>query len=122
MSDKEPTLENFKLEEFDLKLKGDDVADEDNKTTSHEKILPTDLDMATIDRVIEMAWEDRTTFESIEEQFGLKEKEVIAVMRRYMKRSSFKMWRKRVTARKTKHAKKREFDVGRFKSSNQKNY
>ncbi|MGB7084100.1 MAG: TIGR03643 family protein [Phormidesmis sp.] len=81
-----------------------------------------ELEVATIDRVIEMAWEDRTTFEAIEEQFGLKEKNVIALMRRYMKASSFKMWRKRVTARKTKHAKKREFEMGRFRSSNQKNY
>ena len=83
---------------------------------------PKELDSATIDRVIEMAWEDRTPFEVIEKQFGLKEKDVIAVMRRYMKRSSFKMWRKRVTERKTKHAKKRNFEVGRFRSSNQKNY
>ena len=81
-----------------------------------------DLDAATIDRVIEMAWEDRTTFEAIETQFGLKEKDVIEVMRKHMKRSSFKMWRERVTDRKTKHAKKRDFEVGRFKSSNQKNY
>lgn len=87
-----------------------------------EKMKPNELDTATIDRVIEMAWEDRTPFEVIEQQFGLKEKDVIAVMRRYMKPSSFKMWRKRVTARKTKHAKKRNFEVGRFKSSNQKNY
>lgn len=83
---------------------------------------PEELNSATVDRVIEMAWEDRTTFEVIEKQFGLKEKDVIAVMRRYMKRSSFKMWRKRVTSRKTKHAKKRDFTVGRFKSSNQKHY
>lgn len=81
-----------------------------------------ELDSATIDRVIEMAWEDRTTFEAIEKQFGLKEKDVIKVMRKHMKRSSFEMWRKRVTDRKTKHAKKRDFEVGRFKSSNQKNY
>ena len=81
-----------------------------------------ELDSATIDRVIEMAWEDRTTFEVIERQFGLKEKDVIALMRKQMKRSSFEMWRKRVTDRKTKHAKKRSFEVGRFKSSNQKNY
>lgn len=79
------------------------------------------LDGETINRIIEMAWEDRTPFEVIETQFGLKEKEVIALMRRQMKASSFKMWRKRVTARKTKHAKKRGFEVGRFKSSNQKN-
>lgn len=81
-----------------------------------------ELDSATIDRVLEMAWEDRTTFDIIEQQFGLKEQDVIEVMRKHMKRSSFKMWRKRVTARKTKHAKKREFAVGRFKSSNQKKY
>ncbi|MEL7226623.1 MAG: TIGR03643 family protein [Cyanobacteria bacterium P01_D01_bin.36] len=87
-----------------------------------KKFDPKDLDTATIDRVLEMAWEDRTPFGAIEVQFGLKEQEVIEVMRRYMKRSSFKMWRKRVTARKTKHAKRREFDSGRFKSSNQKNY
>ncbi len=80
------------------------------------------LSMATVDRVLEMAWEDRTTFEVIEQQFGLKEKDVIAIMRRHMKPSSFRMWRKRVSGRKTKHMKKRAFDVGRFKSSNQKHY
>ncbi|MBV5262204.1 TIGR03643 family protein, partial [Synechococcus moorigangaii CMS01] len=79
------------------------------------------LDEATIDRVIEMAWEDRTTFEAIEMQFGLQEKEVIQIMRRHMKPSSFKMWRKRVTGRNTKHLRKRDFIEGRFHSKNQKN-
>ncbi len=83
---------------------------------------PDELDGETINRVIEMAWEDRTPFEAIETQFGLKEKDVITVMRRQMKASSFKMWRKRVSDRATKHAKKRDFQVGRFKSSNQKNF
>ena len=46
-------------------------------------------------RIIEMAWEDRTTFDSIKDQFGLSESEVIKIMRKHMKRSSFKMWRKR---------------------------
>ena len=78
------------------------------------------LDSATIDRVIEMAWEDRTTFDAIEMQFGFKEQETIEIMRRYMKRSSFKMWRKRVTGRKTKHGKKREFVKGRFRCPAQK--
>ncbi|OKH18801.1 TIGR03643 family protein [[Limnothrix rosea] IAM M-220] len=78
------------------------------------------LDSATIDRVIEMAWEDRTTFDAIEMQFGFKEQETIEIMRRYMKRSSFKMWRKRVTGRKTKHAKKRPFIEGRFRCPDQK--
>ncbi len=93
-----------------------------NVVVAIKKMDTEELDTVTIDRVIEMAWEDRTTFEVIEAQFGLKEKDVIAVMRRYMKPSSFKMWRKRVTDRKTKHAAKRDFEVGRFKSSNQKNY
>lgn len=73
-----------------------------------------------INRVIEMAWEDRTPFEAIAFQYGLSEKDVIALMRREMKPSSFRMWRKRVTSRKTKHLKKREFQVGRFRSQNQK--
>ncbi len=79
-----------------------------------------ELSTETIDRVIEMAWEDRTTFEAIETQFGLSEKEVIAIMRRYMKASSFRMWRKRVSGRNTKHLQKRDFIEGRFKSDNQK--
>ncbi|MEM6426233.1 MAG: TIGR03643 family protein [Cyanobacteria bacterium P01_D01_bin.128] len=81
-----------------------------------------ELDSETINRVIEMAWEDRTPFAAIETQFGLQEKDVIALMRREMKPSSFKMWRKRVTGRKTKHLKQRNFDAGRFKSSNQRHY
>jgi uncharacterized protein (TIGR03643 family) len=54
------------------------------------------LSNISIDRIIEMAWEDRTTFESIHFQFGLKEQEVIDLMRKEMKLKSFKMWRKRV--------------------------
>ena len=54
-------------------------------------------------RIIEMAWEDRTTFDSIKDQFGLSESEFIKIMLKHMKRSSFKMWRKRVSGRKTKH-------------------
>jgi uncharacterized protein (TIGR03643 family) len=78
------------------------------------------LDDQTRDRVIEMAWEDRTPFEAIEQQFGLSEKQVIAIMRRSMKPSSFKLWRRRVTGRKTKHLHKRDFSAGRFRSQNQK--
>ena len=62
------------------------------------------LQSSTIDRIIEMAWEDRTSFEAIEYQFGWSEKDVIALMRKEMKSSSFRMWRKRVSGRKTKHA------------------
>ena len=79
-----------------------------------------ELESAVIDRVLEMAWEDRTTFESIELQFGLLEKQVIALMRREMKASSFRMWRKRVTGRDTKHAARREFIAGRFRCPTQK--
>ena len=78
-----------------------------------------DLDVKTIDRIVEMAWEDRTPFSAIETQFGLKEKQVIALMRKEMKPSSFRMWRKRVTGRKTKHLAQRNFTKGRFKSQNQ---
>jgi uncharacterized protein (TIGR03643 family) len=78
------------------------------------------LDTESIDRIIEMAWEDRTPFEAIAVQFGLSEKQVIALMRREMKASSFRMWRERVTQRKTKHLKRREFIAGRFRSQNQK--
>jgi uncharacterized protein (TIGR03643 family) len=73
-----------------------------------------------IDRIIEMAWEDRTPFEAIAFQFGLQEDEVIELMRKEMKPSSFRMWRKRVSGRKTKHQKLRDFDKGRHKSSRQR--
>jgi len=72
------------------------------------------------DRIIEMAWEDRTTFDAILLQFGLKEQEVIDLMRNEMKPSSFKMWRERVQGRKTKHQKLRDFQEGRFKCSRQR--
>ncbi len=58
-----------------------------------------------IDRIIEMAWEDRTPFDAIEFQFGLKENDVRKIMRTNLKESSFKMWRERVKGRKTKHSK-----------------
>ena len=66
-----------------------------------------------VSRVVEMAWEDRTPFEVIEATFGLSESETIKLMRREMKASSFRLWRKRVTGRVTKHRKLRGFDVGR---------
>jgi len=79
-----------------------------------------ELNGTQIDRIIEMAWEDRTTFEAINYQFGLKEQEVINLMRKEMKPSSFKMWRERVQGRKTKHEKLRSFEKGRFKCSRQR--
>ena len=78
------------------------------------------MSAADTDRVIQMAWEDRTPFDAIEVQFALNESAVIQLMRTELKRSSFEMWRKRVTGRKTKHAVQRNADVQRFKSSDQK--
>lgn len=64
-------------------------------------------------RVIEMAWEDRTPFEAIEEQFGLNEKAVVSFMRDKLKASSFRMWRSRVSGRKSKHLKLRSPEMNR---------
>ena len=79
-----------------------------------------ELDLKDIDRIIEMAWEDRTTFDAIKFQFGLKEQEVINLMRKELKPSSFRLWRARVQGRATKHSKKRNFEEGRFKCSRQR--
>ena len=73
-----------------------------------------------IDRIIEMAWEDRTPFDAIEFQFGVSEQQVITLMRNQLKPSSFRLWRARVKGRATKHSKKRIDDVQRFKCSRQK--
>ena len=74
-----------------------------------------------IDRIIEMAWEDRTSFEAIEFQFGLSEADVISLMRSVLKRGSFNLWRKRVNSGiSQKHAKKRNMEIVRFKSKRQK--
>ena len=77
--------------------------------------LLTTLPSEDLDRIIEMAWEDRTPFEAIELQFGIVESQVIAVMRQQLKSSSFKVWRKRVSRRKTKHASTSRSD--RFRAS-----
>ncbi len=66
-----------------------------------------------ISRVIEMAWEDRTSFEAIQHQYGLDETAVIQLMRQNIHSKSFKLWRKRVTGRKTKHRQLRPNEVNR---------
>lgn len=86
-----------------------------DKIESPNKLEKTNLSDADIDRILEMAWEDRTPFEAILLQFGIAEKEVIKLMRKHLKQSSFKMWRARVQGRATKHAQKRNFVEGRFK-------
>lgn len=78
------------------------------------------LTQIEIDRIVEMAWEDRTTFDAIEAQFGTTEPEVIEIMRHEMKPSSFRMWRKRVQGRATKHEALRRNGIDRFKSRSQK--
>ncbi len=78
------------------------------------------LDLRDTDRVIEMAWEDRTPFAAIEYQFGLTEGDVIELMRRELKPGSFKRWRARVQGRATKHEALRPDGMTRFKSDNQR--
>lgn len=79
------------------------------------------LNELEIDRIIEMAWEDRTPFEAILFQFDLAEKDVISLMRRELKSSSFKNWRKRVNSGVSqKHLNKRSSQINRFKCSRQR--
>jgi uncharacterized protein (TIGR03643 family) len=85
-----------------------------------EKITEIEADLIKLDRIIEMAWEDRTPFDAIEAQFGLPEKYVIELMRRNMKKTSFLMWRARVQGRSTKHSMKREFTEGRHRCNRQR--
>jgi uncharacterized protein (TIGR03643 family) len=73
-----------------------------------------------IDRIVEMAWEDRTPFDAIRAQFGVEESEVIKLMRRELKLSSWKRWRARVQGRKTKHQALTGDEVNRFKSRMQR--
>ena len=75
-----------------------------------------------IDRIIEMAWEDRTPFDAITFQFGLREQDVIELMRQEMKPSSFRLWRARVQGRKTKHRALQTFEPqeARFKCTRQR--
>lgn len=82
--------------------------------------IANNLSVEDTDRIIEMAWEDRTSFEAIEMQFGLKQQDVIRLMRKEMKASSFKLWRERTKGRSTKHESLRSDEVERFKCSRQK--
>ena len=83
--------------------------------------MKENLTIKDIDRIIEMAWEDRTPFEAITFQFGISEAETIALMRIELKRSSFNLWRKRVNSGVSqKHLKKRNPEIERFKCTRQK--
>ena len=77
------------------------------------------LSESDISRIIEMAWEDRTPFEVIEKEFSINHGELISIMRNNLKPSSFKLWRKRVNGRKTKHGAVRSFKVGRHRCDRQ---
>ena len=90
------------------------------KHTPSDTPLKNELSLKDIDRIIEMAWEDRTPFDAIEFQFKLNEAEVKVLMRTNMKFSSYKLWRKRVENCNTKHAKKRVDGIDRFKSNLQR--
>ncbi|MEY2835254.1 MAG: hypothetical protein RLZZ557_916 [Bacteroidota bacterium] len=86
-----------------------------------DKTSAIQLDQIAIDRIIEMAWEDRTPFEAIEIQFGLAEAEVIKLMRGQLKRKSFDLWRKRVNSGVSqKHLMKRSAEITRFKCTLQR--
>jgi uncharacterized protein (TIGR03643 family) len=73
-----------------------------------------------LDRIIEMAWEDRTTFEAIRAQFGLSPGEVIVLMRHELSPGGFRRWRKRTAGRSTKHEQKRISETERFRSTRQR--
>ncbi|MDN3658057.1 TIGR03643 family protein [Ferruginibacter paludis] len=97
-----------------------ELAQNNHRPGINEKAPATIFTVIETDRIIEMAWEDRTSFEAIEVQFGLKEKDVIELMRKEMKASSFRMWRKRHHGRSTKHAALRGNSVNRFKCKSQR--
>ncbi len=85
-----------------------------------EKDQTNPLSPRDTDRIIEMAWEDRTPFDAIEAQFGLAEPEVVVLMRRSLKPASWRRWRARVQGRSTKHALKSSELMRRFKSDRQR--
>lgn len=91
----------------------DNVKSETRKVKSANAANINALDAVQLSRVIEMAWEDRTPFEAIAHNYALNETAVIKLMRQELKPSSFRLWRRRVTSRVTKHQAKRPFDVGR---------
>ena len=78
------------------------------------------FDEIQIDRIIEMAWEDRTPFDAIKFQFGISEAEVKALMKKELKFRSYKLWRERVENCKTKHSAKRVDGIDRFKCNMQR--
>ena len=92
-----------------------------NPEVLKDRLRSIENDPVAVDRIIEMAWEDRTPFEAIEFQFGLPEAEVIRLMRKQLKNSSFRLWRKRVNSGVSqKHLQKRNPEIKRFRCSLQR--
>lgn len=92
-----------------------------NPEALKDRLRSIENDPVAVDRIIEMAWEDRTPFEAIEFQFGLPEAEVIRLMRKQLKNSSFRLWRKRVNSGVSqKHLQKRNPEIKRFRCSLQR--
>lgn len=89
---------------------------------SYQTILESkkELSVFEVDRVIEMAWEDLTPFEAIEYQFGLKEPEVIALMKSNLAYKNYTLWLKRVQSSDTKHVQQRNNLIKRFISNLQR--
>ena len=87
--------------------------------TEKTGVMPA-LTVEDEDRIVRMAWEDRTSFDAIERQFGLSNGQVIALMRRVLQRSAFIRWRKRTVGRRTKHDELRGFQFGRFRAPTQR--
>ena len=91
---------------------------------THWKEIIAQLSVQDIDRIIQMAWEDRTPFDAIENQFGLPEAAVIQLMRRELKPKSWQLWRERVHRRSTKHSawqqEKNAVKLSRFKCTRQR--
>ena len=77
------------------------------------------MDQDSLNRIIEMAWEDRTPFDVIYQEFDITQNELERLMRNNLKPSSFKLWRKRVSGRKTKHIAKRNNQIDRHKCDRQ---
>ena len=92
------------------------MIDEEPRYNAKQNTLTT----AQIDRIIEMAWEDRTPFDAITYQFELTESQVRKLMKEQLKFRSYKLWRVRVESCKTKHTKTRSSDISRFKCSRQR--
>ena len=110
-ADMDAALKNKQRTHIDIYA--NETNDKEINASKVNDVYDRKLSAAQRSRVIEMAWEDRTTFEAIEHSYGLNEAGVIKLMRQALKPSSFRLWRKRVSNRATKHEATRSFVVGR---------